>query len=140
MSNVKKNYLYSVSYQMLTIIVPLITTPYLSRKLGAERVGIYSFTISIVQYFILVSMLGILDYGNRTIAALKTKKERGIVFEEIYFIQLSTIVIALLVYIAYIVSGLASYRTISIIQSIMLIIYIDVKIKFASINRGPARC
>ena len=121
MSNVKKNYLYSVSYQMLTIIVPLITTPYLSRKLGAERVGIYSFTNSIVQYFILVSMLGILDYGNRTIAALKTKKERGIVFEEIYFIQLSTSVIALLVYIAYIVSGLASYRTISIIQSIMLI-------------------
>ena len=120
-SNVKKNYLYSVLYQILTIIIPLITTPYLSRVLGAERVGIYSFTNSIVQYFILISMMGILDYGNRTIAALKSKEERGIVFEEIYLIQFSTSMIALLIYIIYIFSGLASYRIISIIQCVLLI-------------------
>ena len=121
MSNVKKNYLYSVLYQILTIFVPLITTPYLSRVLGAENVGVYSYTNSIVQYFILVSMLGILDYGNRTIATFQSKEERGKVFEEIYAIQFCTSAIALIIYFIYIFSGIAEYRSIAIIQTIALI-------------------
>ena len=45
--SLKKNYIYDLIYQFLIIILPLITTPYLSRVLGAEKVGIYGFTISI---------------------------------------------------------------------------------------------
>ena len=51
--SIKKNYMYNLIYQILVIILPLITTPYLSRVLGAEGIGIYSYTLSITTYFIL---------------------------------------------------------------------------------------
>ena len=56
-----KNYIYNLSYQILVLLLPLITTPYISRVLGPENVGIYSFTISIVTYF---TLFGSLRSGN----------------------------------------------------------------------------
>ena len=61
---------------MLTIVLPLITTPYLSRVLGAEAIGIYGYTLSIVTYFVLFGSLGIAMYGQREIAYLQNDKER----------------------------------------------------------------
>ena len=52
-SKVFKNYLFNAGYQLLAIIVPLVTTPYISRVLNADGIGIYSFTFSIVSYFTL---------------------------------------------------------------------------------------
>lgn len=66
--SIRKNYLYNALYQILTIILPIITTPYLARTLGAEGNGIYSYIISIATYFILLGSLGISMYGNREIA------------------------------------------------------------------------
>lgn len=34
-NSVTKNFLYNVTYQLLLIILPLITTPYISRVLGS---------------------------------------------------------------------------------------------------------
>ena len=67
-TKVIKNYLYNVSYQILTIILPFITTPYISRVLSPEGVGIYSYTNSITQYFILFGCIGLNLYGQREIA------------------------------------------------------------------------
>ena len=61
--SVKKNYFYNLIYQLLTLILPLITTPYISRVLGAEKIGIYSYTTSVVTYFILFGSLGVSMYG-----------------------------------------------------------------------------
>ena len=55
--SITKNYIYNVTYQILVLILPLITTPYVSRVLGAENIGIYSYTISIATYFILFGSL-----------------------------------------------------------------------------------
>ena len=63
--SLKKNYIYNLTYQILVMIVPLITTPYLSRVLGAESIGIYSYTLSITTYFILFGSLGVAMYGQR---------------------------------------------------------------------------
>ena len=52
--SLKLNYIYNVSYQILTLITPLITTPYLSRVLKVDGIGLYSYTSSIVAYFIMV--------------------------------------------------------------------------------------
>ena len=45
----KTNYIFNVLYQIFTVIVPLITTPYISRVLGAEGIGRYSYTYTIVR-------------------------------------------------------------------------------------------
>ena len=55
-------------YQIVAIIIPIITTPYVSRVLGANNIGIYGYTVSISAYFILFGSLGISLYGQREIA------------------------------------------------------------------------
>ena len=97
--SVKKNYFYNLIYQLLTLILPLITTPYISRVLGAEKIGIYSYTTSVVTYFILFGSLGVSMYGQREIAYVgedigKRKKS----FWEIVILRFITLAIATLIY------------------------------------------
>ena len=42
-SKIIKNYLYNLSYQILVLLAPLITTPYISITLGASGIGIYGY-------------------------------------------------------------------------------------------------
>lgn len=66
--SIKKNYIFNVAYQILTLITPLITAPYLSRVLQPDSVGRVSFIESIVSYFSLVAVMGISTYGQREIS------------------------------------------------------------------------
>lgn len=97
--SIKKNYLYNLAYQVLVLILPIITTPYISRVLGPENVGIYSFTISIVTYFTLFGSLGVALYGQREIAyAREDTTKRKKTFFEIVIFRFITMAIAMLVY------------------------------------------
>ena len=88
--SVKKNFIYSTFYQILTIITPLITAPYLSRVLGADGVGIQSYTNSIQTYFILVAALGTASYGAREISRNRDNKE---IYTKLFWeIELLTII------------------------------------------------
>lgn len=66
--SIKKNYIFNVAYQILTILIPLITAPYLSRVLQPDGIGRASFVESIVSYFSLVAVMGISSYGQREIS------------------------------------------------------------------------
>ena len=66
----KKNFIYNVISQILILILPLITVPYVSRVLGAEGIGIYSYTISIITYFTLVGSLGIANLRTKRISKI----------------------------------------------------------------------
>ena len=57
MGEIKKNLIYNVTYQILVIILPFITAPYISRVLGAHNVGVYSYTQAFANYFYLFAML-----------------------------------------------------------------------------------
>ncbi len=97
--SITKNYIYNLFYQVLVIIVPLFTTPYLSRVLGAEKIGIYSYTLSIATYFILIGSLGVAMYGQREIAYLqKDKHGRSKTFFEILIMRFITLGISLLIF------------------------------------------
>ena len=83
-----KNYLYNVGYQVLAIIVPLITSAYVSRVLRPEGVGANAFTNSIIQYFILFASMGIGYYGNRQIAYVReNRKKMAKTFWEIQIVK-----------------------------------------------------
>ena len=117
--SIAKNYIYNLIYQMLTILLPLITTPYLSRVLGAESIGIYGYTISIVTYFILFGTLGVSMYGQREIAyKADDKKARSKTFWEI--IAIRTISLSISIVLFYFIYGrtgeYALYYRILIIQ------------------------
>ena len=97
--SIKKNYIYNLLYQMMVLILPLITTPYISRVIGVVGIGIYSYTISISAIFILFGSLGISLYGQREIAYIQEQKEkRTKIFWEIFILRLTTTLIALLIY------------------------------------------
>ena len=104
--SVVKNYMYNLIYQVLILILPLVTTPYLSRVLGAEGVGIYGYTYSIVTYFVLFGSLGIALYGQREIAYVQnnTRKRKKVFFELVIF-RFVTLAIAVLVYCLFFLRG-----------------------------------
>lgn len=98
-SKIKKNYIYNVFYQVLLVIIPIITIPYLSRVLGADGIGRVSFAESIVSYFVLFANLGINIYGQREISyAQDDKKRRSIAFYNIFITKLITATTALAIY------------------------------------------
>lgn len=97
--SVKINYFYNLIYNLLTLLLPLLTTPYLSRVLGVENIGIYGFTNSIVTYFVLFGCLGTTLYGQREIAYVQDDKEKqSKVFYEIFFVKLISMFISILLY------------------------------------------
>ncbi len=121
-SSIKSNFIYSTVYQILIIILPLITAPYVSRVIGAEGNGIYSYTYSIVQYFVLFAMLGLSNYGNRTIAKCRDNKEKlSKEFFSIYAMQLITSILMIILYIIYITIFDNQYYIFALIQTISLI-------------------
>ena len=121
MSTVKKNFFYSIMQQFLLTLLPIIVTPYVSRVLLADNVGIFSYTNTIAHCFLLVAMLGINNYGNRTIAkARDNKDELSRAFFGIYIIQIFSSLIVIGIYILYLVLFCNEYTTIAIIQTIYL--------------------
>ncbi|SEQ87075.1 Membrane protein involved in the export of O-antigen and teichoic acid [Lachnospiraceae bacterium NE2001] len=86
------------------VIAPLITTPYVGRVLHADGMGIYGFTNSIAVAFTLFASLGANNYGQREIAFYQSDKEkRSRIFWEIILLRSITTLIALAVYIGFII-------------------------------------
>jgi len=98
-SSVKQNLAYQIVFRVLTILTPLITSPILSRALGAEKLGVYSATLAYVNYFMLFAMLGVENYGNRSIAAARGDKGKlQELFWNIYAVQVIASILAMAVY------------------------------------------
>jgi len=94
-----KNYLYNLTYQILIIILPLITASYLARVLGPTGNGIYIYTYTIVNYFVVFGSLGISMYGQREIAYLQNDKaKRKKTFIELVVFRFIAIAIASIIY------------------------------------------
>ena len=119
MKSLQKNFLYNVLYQILLVILPLITAPYISRTLGATAVGVYSYTYSVAYYFLLIAMLGIGNHGNRSVAAVRDDREKlNKTFSSIYSLQVMTFSIAILAYAFYLVLFVKDNRLIVLLQLI----------------------
>lgn len=101
--SIKKNYIYNVTYQLLNILIPLITIPYISRVLGADGIGVVSYAESLVAYFTLFASMGISTYGQREISYVQdSQKERSRIFWETKLLTLATVSGAVLVYLVFI--------------------------------------
>ena len=75
-ASIKKNFLYNISYQMVSALIPIILTPYIARVLTANGVGISSYVTANVTYFQLFSFLGIAGHGQREIAIVRNDKQK----------------------------------------------------------------
>lgn len=103
MGKIAKNYLYNMMYQILVIITPIITAPYLTRVLGAKNLGIYSFVSSSGSIVTTLSLLGIYAYGNRQTAYVRDNREKLTkTFWELEIAHILLGVIGTLFYVVYI--------------------------------------
>lgn len=99
----KGNLSLNILYNLLSVIVPFITAPYLGRVLGVTSVGQYTYVFSIASYFVMFGLLGISNYGTRAIAQVREDREkRSQVFWETYSMQFLTGIAAVLFFLLYI--------------------------------------
>lgn len=116
--NIIKNYLYNSVYQVLIIIIPIITTPYISRVIGAEGIGSYTSSLGVAQLFYIIGMIGISNYGSRAIAYVRDNKSKlNSTFWEIWILQIIFSIISIVAYIIiFIVYDFLSLKLICILQ------------------------
>lgn len=86
---------------VLNILFPLITFPYVSRKLTVEGIGIYNFSSSVISYFLLIAALGIGTYAIREGAKYRDNKKKITQFSsEVFTINIfSTLISYLLLFL-----------------------------------------
>lgn len=114
-----KNYSYNLSYQLLAIILPIITTPYVTRVFTSSQLGSYGYHNSIVAYFLLAATLGISTYATKEISAHTI--DRSKVFWEIYMIQGIASALALVLYLIFCWTIPGMQNSIAYILSISLV-------------------
>lgn len=97
----KKNYLLNLIYQVLTIFVPFITTPYISRVLQADGVGTYSYTLANATYISIFATLGMDVYGQLQVAKYREDRTKcsGLIYG-IFLAKLATTAVIIAVYLA----------------------------------------
>lgn len=134
MKNVAKNFFYQSLFQLLKILMPIITIPIVSEALGPHGVGIYNYTNSIAQYFVLVAGMGISIYANREIAIKYAKdKDISVLFWEIFIAKGTIAIITLLVYFGFIF--FQSNRAFLFAQSLVIIsVFFDVSWLFMGVE------
>lgn len=98
--NLKKNIFLNLLYQVFLVVIPFITAPYVSRVLGADGTGIYSYTNSIYGFVALFAVLGTTSYGSREIARCRDDKYLlSRTFWEIEILSIITSIICLIFWI-----------------------------------------
>ena len=108
----KKNVAYNVAYRIFSVLLPVITAPYLSRVVGKAGVGMYSEAWTVSELFCLVGMLGLADYGVRTVAQVRDDREKlDRTFSGIWQMQLLVAGVTLLFWFGYVflVAGREKY-------------------------------
>lgn len=96
MDKLKRNYILNTMFQVLRLLTPLVVTPYVSRVLGIDGVGIFSYTYSVEYYFAIFAVLGTTAYGAREIARHRDDPEKkSHLFWEIWLLAVATSLISM---------------------------------------------
>lgn len=90
------NFIFYTAYQVLLYIIPFIVSPFLTRTLGENSLGLFTFSNSIVTYFVLLANLGIARYGQREISNAKNNKRE--VFWSLFLNHLIFSILSLTIY------------------------------------------
>ena len=135
-TSVKKNVFFNMLFQILVTIAPIVTTPYISRTIGADGVGTYSFTLSNVTYFTLCTALGTVAYGTREISRNRNdKKQMSKLFLEIELLTVFASIVCLLFWGVFILIT-RSYRLYYIILTLSIIATVlDISWLYAGIEK-----
>ncbi len=115
------NYFYNILYQVVTVLAPIITVPYTTKVLGAQ-LGVNAFTATFVQWFIIFGIMGINNYGIKTIGTVQDdRKLLSKTFHEIFLMQRCNLLLVLVVYLVSIAVSSFDYKLIYFIQGLTIL-------------------
>ncbi|WP_029231640.1 flippase [Butyrivibrio sp. VCB2006] len=119
--SIKKNFVWQVGIEITNMLLPLVTSPILARRMGAETLGIYSYVYTVSYYFLTFALLGMFQYGTREIATVRDNRELlNKKFSELFCFQFLHAGMVIIAYLAY--SFLFSkYIGLMLIQTIYLV-------------------
>lgn len=120
---IKRNIIYSLILVLGNYLFPLITFPYVSRVLGVTQIGVVNFVDSIVNYYIMFSMLGLSILGIREIAKSKNNAlEISRVFSTLLALNFIITILLLVIYLSaiFIFPQLYTYRYLLYIGAVKL--------------------
>lgn len=121
-TTVTRNAFYQTVYNVLATLTPIITTPILTREVGSENIGIFSFTLTVAQYFMVFAMLGVVNYGTRAIAECNgDKKKISKTFWSIYLLQFGVSLTCNILYFLYLAIFPFKNHSIALIQSLWIL-------------------
>lgn len=102
MKNVKINFFYNTAYQILVIITPLITAPYIARIFGATIYGNASYSNSVLNIFNLFAAYGIMTFGQKQVARYQENNHKlNEVFWAIMYLKILLTLLVSSAFIAY---------------------------------------
>lgn len=114
------NFIFQAAFQVVKLLMPILTVPIVSRALGPSNIGIYNYTQSITQYFYLLAGLGLALYAQRTIARERENKENlSRVFWELEVFSIITVVISLILF--FVITSFMGYQQIYFLQSLIIL-------------------
>lgn len=100
MPSLRKNFIYNAILTMSGYIFPLMVYPYVSRILGVSNIGACNFVDSIVEYFTILSMMGMNTIGIREIAKCKNDQQKlDNVFSQLFSLNTLTTITAIIILI-----------------------------------------
>lgn len=106
MKSIKINALASITVNMLNIIFPLITNPYLTRILSKDNYGYFNNANTWASFIMPIAAFGIYNYGIRSISKVKDdKKKINYVFSKLFYLSIFTSVTITTLYFLFIELG-----------------------------------
>ena len=103
MKNIKVNALASLLVNILNIVFPLITNPYLTRILSKSNYGYFNTANTWASFVIPLAAFGIYNYGIRAISKVKDDKNKiNYVFSKLFYISVFTSLLTTGIYFLFI--------------------------------------
>lgn len=115
----KSNLIFQFAYQAVLLILPFIVSPYLTRTLGSNAIGVYTYTYTIAYYFVIFAMLGINRYGQRIIVQhRKDIEDLRVTFWSLFCVHIIAAFLSLFAYFIYVFTWCSSNVDVAFTQAI----------------------
>lgn len=122
-SSVKTNTILNALRMVLTVLVPLITFPYVSRVFLTEGNGQLNFALSVTQIFTLFASLGIYTYGVREGSIVRNSREKfSKLAQELLCINIASTIVAYIVFLGlvFFYKPFEHYKLLLLIDSLII--------------------
>ena len=120
MKSIKVNALASLMVNVLNIVFPLITNPYLTRILSKSNYSYFNTANTWASFVIPLAAFGIYNYGIRSISKVKDDKNKiNYVFSKLFYISVVTSIVITALYFIFISVGTHDTENLKILYYIL---------------------